>query len=109
MIQLQLKIRPAHMLLSNREEPRNTTLSGNTLRKELAASPFISIQKHWRGSFSLLIKPQMFEHDQMGHFADCILKGARPPHGPEEGRDVLRIILQAAENAEGWQKTVTPK
>ena len=43
--------------------------------------------------------------DQMGHFANCILQGARPPHGSEEGRDVLRIILQATENADGWQKT----
>ena len=43
--------------------------------------------------------------DQMGHFADCILKGAKPPHGPEEGRDVLSIILKATENADGWQKT----
>jgi predicted dehydrogenase len=43
--------------------------------------------------------------DQMGHFADCILKGAPVPHGPEEGREVLQIILKAAESAEGWQKT----
>jgi len=44
--------------------------------------------------------------DQMGHFADCLLKGAKVPHGPEEGREVLKIILKASENAEGWQKTV---
>jgi predicted dehydrogenase len=43
--------------------------------------------------------------DQMGWFADCILKGARVPHGPGEGREVLKIILKAAESAEGWQKT----
>jgi len=43
--------------------------------------------------------------EQMSCFADCILKGQRPPHGPEEGRDVLRVILKAAESAEGWQKT----
>jgi predicted dehydrogenase len=42
---------------------------------------------------------------QMKHFADCIRDGARPPHGPEEGREVLRIILKATENADGWQKT----
>jgi predicted dehydrogenase len=46
---------------------------------------------------------------QMGHFADCILKGAKPPHGPEEGREVLKIILKAAENAEGWQKVAAKK
>jgi predicted dehydrogenase len=40
---------------------------------------------------------------QMGCFADCIRNGTRPPHGPEEGREVLRIILKAAESAEGWQ------
>ena len=44
-------------------------------------------------------------HEQMGCFADCILKGERPPHGPEEGRQVLQIILKASENAEGWQQT----
>jgi predicted dehydrogenase len=43
--------------------------------------------------------------DQMGHFADCLLKSAKVPHGPEEGRDVLKIILKASESAEGWQKT----
>ena len=42
---------------------------------------------------------------QMGHFADCILKGVPPPHGPEEGRQVLQIILKATESAEGWQET----
>jgi predicted dehydrogenase len=44
-------------------------------------------------------------HEQMGHFADCVLSGAKPPHGPEMGREVLRVILKAAENAEGWQAT----
>ncbi|HEX4141064.1 MAG TPA: Gfo/Idh/MocA family oxidoreductase, partial [Candidatus Methylacidiphilales bacterium] len=39
---------------------------------------------------------------QIGCFADCILEGKRPPHGPEEGREVLRIILKAAESAAGW-------
>ena len=43
--------------------------------------------------------------DQMARFADCILNGAPVPHGPEEGREVLKIILKAAESAEGWQKT----
>jgi predicted dehydrogenase len=47
--------------------------------------------------------------DQMGRFADCILNGATVPHGPEEGREVLKIILKAAESAEGWQKTVRTK
>lgn len=48
-------------------------------------------------------------NEQMGHFADCILSGAKPPHGPEMGREVLRVILQAAENADGWQKTAPVK
>ena len=42
---------------------------------------------------------------QIGAFADCIRNGARPPHGPEEGRQVLRIILEASRNADGWQKS----
>jgi predicted dehydrogenase len=41
---------------------------------------------------------------QIDCFADCIRKGTRPPHGPEEGREVLRIILEASQNADGWQK-----
>jgi predicted dehydrogenase len=45
----------------------------------------------------------------MGQFARCILNGTRPPHGPEEGREVLRIILQASESAEGWQNTVAKR
>ncbi len=40
---------------------------------------------------------------QIGCFADCIREGKRPPHGPEEGREVLRLILKAAESADGWQ------
>jgi predicted dehydrogenase len=42
---------------------------------------------------------------QIECFADCIRNGTRPPHGPEEGRDVLHIILEASKNADGWQKT----
>ena len=48
-------------------------------------------------------------HEQIKCFADCILKGVRPPHGPEEGRAVLEIILKAAESAEGWQETAARK
>lgn len=44
-------------------------------------------------------------HEQMRCFADCILKGEKPPHGPEEGRQVLRLILEASKNADGWQAT----
>jgi predicted dehydrogenase len=40
---------------------------------------------------------------QIGRFADCIREGKRPPHGPEEGREVLRVILNAAQSADGWQ------
>ena len=41
---------------------------------------------------------------QMDHFLKCIQEGARPIHGPEEGRQTLQIILKAAESAEGWQQ-----
>lgn len=41
---------------------------------------------------------------QIAYFADCILEGKPVPHGPEAGREVLRIILKASENADGWQK-----
>jgi predicted dehydrogenase len=40
---------------------------------------------------------------QISRFADCIRDGVKPPHGPEEGRQVLRIILEASKNADGWQ------
>jgi predicted dehydrogenase len=42
---------------------------------------------------------------ELERFADCILSGAPVPHGAEEGRTVLRIILQAYESADGWQST----
>ncbi len=42
--------------------------------------------------------------EQIGCFADCIRQRKRPPHGPEEGREVLRLILEAAKSAEGWEK-----
>ncbi len=41
---------------------------------------------------------------QMEHFADCLRNGTRPPHSVAEGRDVLSVILAAAEDAQGWQK-----
>jgi predicted dehydrogenase len=46
-------------------------------------------------------------NEQMGYFADCILTGAQVPHGPEIGREVLRVILEASANAEGWQAAAT--
>ena len=44
--------------------------------------------------------------EQLGHFADCLQTGERPPHGAEEGRAVLELILKATESASGWQETV---
>lgn len=41
---------------------------------------------------------------QMEHFATCLQNGTRPLHSVAEGRAVLEIILQAAEDAKGWQK-----
>ena len=46
---------------------------------------------------------------ELEHFADCILEGKRPIHSVEEGRDVLRVILLASKNADGWQKTAVAK
>lgn len=40
---------------------------------------------------------------QAVHFAECLLEGKRPPHGVEEGRKVLEVILQATQSAEGWE------
>lgn len=40
---------------------------------------------------------------QLGHFADCLLTGARPLHGFAEARAVLALILAATRSAEGWQ------
>ena len=39
---------------------------------------------------------------EMVHFADCLREGKRPLHSVEEGRAVLEVILEAAENAKGW-------
>ena len=41
---------------------------------------------------------------QMAHFAECLIEGKRPIHGPEEGREVLEVILKAARDADGWQQ-----
>lgn len=40
---------------------------------------------------------------EISHFADCLRNGTRPIHGVEEGRQVLEVILKAAESAKGWQ------
>jgi predicted dehydrogenase len=36
---------------------------------------------------------------EIGHFADCLLEGARPPHTEHEGIEVLTILLAAYEGA----------
>ncbi len=41
--------------------------------------------------------------EEIGHFAACLQQGARPLHGPEEGKAVLELILQATASAQGWQ------
>ena len=46
---------------------------------------------------------------QMGHFADCLREGKRPPHSVEEGRAVLELILGAGQDAKGWEKTAIKK
>jgi predicted dehydrogenase len=48
-------------------------------------------------------------HAQIAAFADCVRNKTRPIHGAEEGRDVLKIILEASRNAEGWQQTAPVK
>lgn len=47
--------------------------------------------------------------DQMGHFADCLRNKTRPIHGAEEGRAVLKIILDATKDADGWQSSAQKK
>jgi len=47
--------------------------------------------------------------EQMKCFANCVLKGEKPPHGVDEGRAVLELILRATQNAEGWQATAAVK
>ncbi len=42
---------------------------------------------------------------EISHFADCLREGTRPIHGVDEGRAVLELILNASENAQGWQQT----
>lgn len=46
---------------------------------------------------------------EIGHFADCLLTGERPVHGFEEGREVLRVIVEAAKTAKGWEDTAQVK
>ena len=46
---------------------------------------------------------------EIAHFADCLINGKRPIHGPEEGRAVLELILKASESAQGWQGSAVLK
>ncbi|MGB8355084.1 MAG: Gfo/Idh/MocA family oxidoreductase [Chthoniobacteraceae bacterium] len=47
--------------------------------------------------------------EQMECFARCIANGEKPPHGVEEGKAVLELILNATKNADGWQATAPVK
>jgi len=49
---------------------------------------------------SLQLKPLLLK---LGHFAESLINGTRPVHSAEEGRDVLEVVLKAAESADGWQ------
>ncbi|MBU4198811.1 MAG: Gfo/Idh/MocA family oxidoreductase [Verrucomicrobia bacterium] len=42
--------------------------------------------------------------EQMLHFGQCLRTGKRPLHSTEEGRQVLKVICQAAKDAAGWQR-----
>jgi len=45
----------------------------------------------------------------IGHFAESLINGTRPVHSAEEGRDVLEVVLKAAESADGWQVCAAKK
>ena len=47
--------------------------------------------------------------EEIAHFATCLQTGSRPIHSVEEGRQVLEIILAAAKDAKGWEKTAEIK
>ena len=40
---------------------------------------------------------------EIGHFTESLINGTRPVHSAEEVRDVLEVVLKAAESADGWQ------
>ena len=40
---------------------------------------------------------------EIGQLAESLINGTRPVHSAEEGRDVLEVLVKAAESADGWQ------
>src|SRR5207247_4361611 len=46
---------------------------------------------------------------EIGHFAESLINGTRPVHSAEEDRDVLEVVLKAAESADGWQVCAAKK
>jgi predicted dehydrogenase len=42
--------------------------------------------------------------EQIEHFAGCLARGRRPLHSVEESRAVLELVLNATEDARGWQR-----
>src|SRR5436190_16143024 len=71
---------------------------------------------HLVGSCDLYFAPKGFKESakqtfpavetfaaEIGHFAESLINGTRPVHSAEEGRDVLEVLLKAAESADGWQ------
>ena len=40
---------------------------------------------------------------EIGQLAESLINGTRPVHSAQEGRDVLEIVLKAAESADEWQ------
>ena len=58
------------------------------------------VSRNLPNKLSLQLKPLAAE---IGHFAESLINGTRPVHSAEEGRDVLEVLLKAAESADGWQ------
>src|SRR6266480_6209835 len=71
---------------------------------------------HLVGSCDLYFAPKGFKESakqtfpavetlaaEIGHFAESLINGTRPVHSAQEGRDVLEIVLKAAESADEWQ------
>ena len=58
------------------------------------------VSRNLPNKLSLQLKPLAAE---IGHFAESLINGTRPVHSAQEGRDVLEIVLKAAESADEWQ------
>ena len=112
----EMRLHPVNILFFTLATAELFGLPGVFLAVPAAALVQIVIDEFYWSGCDLYFAPKGFKEPakqtfsavetfaaEIGHFAESLINGTRPVHSAEEGRDVLEVVLKAAESADGWQ------